>query len=102
LKLFGTGYSDAKNALLILIPCYAITAIAAITATWLQYTGQGKQVVEFGVIAVAINVIANMLFIPKFGLTGAALATALSLSTWSLAVLLHHCLDNNLLNSVES
>ncbi|MAD90840.1 MAG: hypothetical protein CMK64_14160 [Pseudoalteromonas sp.] len=103
LKLFGTGYSDAKNALLILIPCYAITAIAAITATWLQYTGQGKQVVEFGVIAVAINVIANMLFIPKFGLTGAALATALSLSTWSLAILLHHRLDNNnLLNSVES
>ncbi len=103
LKLFGTDYSDAKNALLILIPSYAITAVAAITATWLQYTGQGKQVVGFGVIAVAINVIANMLFIPKFGLTGAALATALSLSTWSLAVLLYHRLDSNdLLSSVES
>ena len=103
LKLFGAEYSDAESALLILIPSYAITAVAAITATWLQYTGEGKQVLEFGIIAVAINMITNMLFIPKFGLTGAALATALSLSTWSLAVLLHHSLhSHNLLGSVES
>ena len=90
LSLFGKDYLDAQTTMMILIPAYAFNAFAALTATWLQYSGHGKQIVHFGLLALCINVIANLLLIPKFGLTGAALATALSLTSWSAAVLIHY------------
>lgn len=90
LVLFGQEYIDAKNALLILIPSYGICALAALTATWLQYTGQGKKVVQFGILAIIINILANSFLIPRFGLTGAAMATAVSLSIWSIAVFMQY------------
>jgi O-antigen/teichoic acid export membrane protein len=102
LTLFGSDYIDASTALLILIPSYGICALAALTATWLQYTGQGKQVVQFGVLALLVNLLANALLIPQFALTGAAMATAVSLSIWSIAVFMqYHFADQKHLAAVR-
>ncbi|CAA0098340.1 Uncharacterised protein [BD1-7 clade bacterium] len=80
LMLFGDSYDIAYEALLILIPGYVITTLLILPMNWLQYSDHQKGVMVALTLAVATNIVLNLYWIPLYGMTGAALATTLSMT----------------------
>ncbi len=78
LTLFGSEFSQASTALMIL----AFGQLAAVTfgsvGFLLQMTGNQDWVLLNAGIASGVNLGLNLLFIPRWGISGAALATGLS------------------------
>lgn len=82
--IFGQDFSAAYWPLLILaIGQLGNTAFGA-CGLLLKMTGHEKEVANSVAGAASINVFANILLIPIFGVTGAAVATALSLVLWNI------------------
>ena len=50
-------------------------------------TGLERQAAKIMGVVVALNLLLNGVLIPQFGIAGAALATAASMATWNLAML---------------
>ncbi|WMN60706.1 oligosaccharide flippase family protein [Pseudoalteromonas xiamenensis] len=88
LAIFGDSYLNAEPALVWLIAGYSVWAFAAPSVTWQQYNGNGLQIVYVGAAAIMIDLVANLYFIPKYDIEGAAIATALSLSCATVLVLM--------------
>ncbi|MFC3030973.1 oligosaccharide flippase family protein [Pseudoalteromonas fenneropenaei] len=88
LTLFGTEYQHAESALLWLIAGYGIWALVAPSVTWQQYQGKGQQIVWIGLLAIVVDIGANLVLIPRYDVAGAAMATALALSIAAIAVVL--------------
>ncbi|MEZ5583420.1 MAG: polysaccharide biosynthesis C-terminal domain-containing protein [Candidatus Competibacteraceae bacterium] len=78
LGMFGAGFTAAYPALLFLLWGYATWAIAGPASTWLQYGGKGNLVVLISVAALILDCVLNLILIPRYGLTGAAMATAIA------------------------
>ena len=80
LHVFGKGFTEGSSALLILAVGQLVNAATGPTGALLTMTG--KQRWELGNIVsmVAFNFLLNLLLIPKMGMTGAALAAALSIA----------------------
>ncbi|MCP5425302.1 MAG: polysaccharide biosynthesis C-terminal domain-containing protein [Gammaproteobacteria bacterium] len=85
LGLFGPDYTDAHPALLILLFGYALWAVSALAATWLQYGGRGHWVLSVMLAALVLDIGLNIVLIPRYGLTGAALATTIVFSLAAVA-----------------
>jgi len=79
LKLFGQEFIKGKNSLLILSLGQLINVGVGATGFMLNMTGREKieSLNAFGVLV--INIILNLILIPKIGILGAAIATATSL-----------------------
>ena len=89
LKLFGPGFQAAYPALLILLAGALVNSFTASAGYLLIMTG--RQAVAFGfmVMGLAISVSVNLLLIPTLGATGSAVASALALSSWNLAMAIY-------------
>ena len=85
LRLFGEGFDDATTALQILTIGYLVSALAALSSVWLQYSGKGQAVVAISIAALLIDAVCNYLWIPTHGLSGAASATACAMSVAAVA-----------------
>jgi O-antigen/teichoic acid export membrane protein len=85
--LYGKGFPDAPDALVLLAPTIALYPVAYICGTLLL--GQDRSRVltlTYGVIAVQ-NILFNLVLIPAYSLNGAALGTTISqflLTVWLL------------------
>ncbi|MFT5289775.1 MAG: O-antigen/teichoic acid export membrane protein [Planctomycetota bacterium] len=87
LAWFGDGYEHGYVPMLILLGGQAVNAFAGPVGYLLSMTGnQGRVVQVIGASAV-LNVILNALLIPRFGVLGAATATALTNVIWNLVLL---------------
>lgn len=76
--LFGHAFADAVGALLILLPGVVLFSCARVLANDLAARGMvGINLVLAG-LAVLVNVVGNLLLIPRFGIEGAAAATTLA------------------------
>ncbi|KAF7785900.1 hypothetical protein PRUB_a0302 [Pseudoalteromonas rubra] len=84
LQLFGKDFFTAHDALKYLILGSCFWAVTAFVSTWLQYTGKGKYVVIIGLLTLVTDAALNWLLIPTHGITGAAIATCISLCVASL------------------
>ena len=84
LKFFGEEYIFGKWALIFLIIGRFISAISGSVAYILLMTGKQKIYFYIKVISLIINIILNILLIPKFGITGAAIANGISIAVWNL------------------
>jgi O-antigen/teichoic acid export membrane protein len=83
--VYGEGYATGATALAILaVGQLAITMLGA-GAVVLNMTGNEKYNARLCVVATGVNVLLNFLFIPYWGVNGAALATAISLVGWRAA-----------------
>jgi len=78
--LFGPEYMSGSNTLIILSVAVFMQAIMGIGSPALTMTGHPKVNLVNSIVAVIINVILNIILIPKYGLEGAAWATLISLS----------------------
>ena len=85
LSIFGPEFVAGSLVLLVLCFGQFITAFSGSVGVIMQMTG--KQVVYQNIVLIALllNVILNFTLTPRFGITGAAIATVLSIATWNLS-----------------
>ncbi len=76
--LFGTNYISGVFAMQILFLGTLIFTLASTSNAILTAIGKPKVVAKIIIISAFANIIVNLLLIPNFGITGAAIATTLS------------------------
>jgi O-antigen/teichoic acid export membrane protein len=81
LHVFGKGFTAGSSVLLILAVGQLVNAATGPTGVLLTMTGKQRWELANIVSMVAFNFLLNLLLIPKMGMTGAALAAALSIAT---------------------
>ena len=84
LGLFGEEFKSGTIVLFILCFVHLINSAMGSAAIIMQMTGYQKQYRNIAFISLCINLILNFLLIPKFGISGAAIATAISLTFWNV------------------
>lgn len=77
--LFGSSYAEAAVSLAILVSAEFINVILGPNNRLLVAFGKTKFIMISSVSACVLNIILNVFLIPKFGISGAAIATASSL-----------------------
>jgi O-antigen/teichoic acid export membrane protein len=77
--LFGERYEDSVAVLSVLALGYYLHSALGFNGTTLMVFGRIRTLVALNLIAVVVNLVANLLAIPRFGALGAALATTLTL-----------------------
>ena len=82
--MFGSEYVTGARALSILAFGYLIICITGPTAQLLQAYGRTKIVMGCSFLGAGVNFALNYLFIPLYGVNGAAIATAFSLALMNL------------------
>lgn len=90
--VFGADYRIASTALQILIVGQAINVMFGSVGTILNMTGLENLAMRGMVIAIVINLGLDVLLIPLLGLSGAALASALTITIWN-AILRYYVKD---------
>ena len=82
--LFGSEFVVGSTALAILAAAQLVNVGTGPVGTSLSMTGNQREAAIGAAIAAAINLILNALLIPKFGMEGAAIASAVSLAVWNV------------------
>jgi O-antigen/teichoic acid export membrane protein len=81
LHVFGRGFTAGGTALLILAAGQLVNAGTGPTGALLTMTGKQKWELANTISMVAVNFLLNLILIPKMGVIGAAIATAISIAT---------------------
>jgi O-antigen/teichoic acid export membrane protein len=80
LGVFGPEYRSGVTTLELLVVGNLAWALAALSALWLQYRGRGRSVLGISLATLAVDSLLNLVLIPRYGMTGAAAGTALTLT----------------------
>ncbi|WP_370175797.1 MATE family efflux transporter [Leeuwenhoekiella palythoae] len=83
LGVFGAAYQEAVPALRILIAGHFMSTLFGVTQVYLNMTKKQVVLQYILIIAVVINAILNSILIPKYGMLGAAVASAFSVIFWN-------------------
>lgn len=75
LALFGTHVAMAADSLRWLFGAVAVIHAGAVLTTALVAAGRGRSMLGVALLGLALNLAANALLIPRFGLEGAGIAT---------------------------
>jgi|TARA_B110001450_G_scaffold254878_1_gene281148 O-antigen/teichoic acid export membrane protein len=94
--LYGELFSQSYFVLLILAPGLLSDSIGRNLATWLKGEGAPKILSVISILSLIFNIALNFIFIPKYGLYGAALASAITYFIRALALLKVYCKRTNL------
>lgn len=84
LGLFGKEFVIAKYSLIILALGQFVNAASGSVVNVLNMTGKEKTAKNIILISAIINVLLNLILIPKYGILGAAIATTTSTIIWNL------------------
>lgn len=76
---FGSAYIDANKVLMIVMWTGAFVALGSVSARYLTIEGMEKKIAFRTFLALIINIIANIVLIPIYGIEGAAIATLISI-----------------------
>ena len=77
--LYGEQYAEAAAVVRCLVPYYILYGFSAFYALFLDYHGKAGGRSFWYVVMVAVNLVLNLLLIPRYRTTGACIATAVSL-----------------------
>lgn len=83
--LFGAEYVEAATVLVWLLPGVVVLSSARILANDLSARGRPDLNIWIGLTAFLVNIVGNLLLIPRYGLVGAAAATTISYSAATVA-----------------
>jgi O-antigen/teichoic acid export membrane protein len=83
--IFGAEFAPAATGLLYLLPGIVLSAWGRVFGNDLAARGRPGINAWIAAVNLLVNVVANLILIPKFGLNGAAIATSLSYSVFALA-----------------
>lgn len=84
LNIFGLEYVEGVSILLLLSLGQFINVLVGANGYLLTMSGHEKAVLFNNFFISVLNIILNYIFIPKFGMVGAAMATAISISTGNI------------------
>jgi O-antigen/teichoic acid export membrane protein len=84
LYFFGENYTQGKKALLILMIGQLMASFFGVSAIYLNMTGRQSIFQIVLIFAVLVNLILNIILIPIYSLTGAAIAFVSSLLFWNI------------------
>jgi O-antigen/teichoic acid export membrane protein len=84
LGLFGQEFVFGKWTLIFFTIGQFINAISGSVGLILQMTGKQKVFLNIIITSTVINIILNVILIPKFGITGAAISSMISMVVWNL------------------
>jgi len=84
LEMFGKDYLIAKKALYILLVGQTVNALCGAVGVYMNMTNKQNILQIFLILAFIVNLILNLLLIPKFGIEGAAIATTISMILWNV------------------
>lgn len=82
LGLFGEEFKSGFWVLLILSLVHLMNSFMGSGAIIMQMIGYQKQYQNIALLTLVMNLVLNFILVPKFGNTGAAVATAISLTIW--------------------
>uniref|UniRef100_UPI00404AF87B oligosaccharide flippase family protein n=1 Tax=Gelidibacter sp. TaxID=2018083 RepID=UPI00404AF87B len=88
LGLFGDEFSIGYLALIYLCIASFINAISGSVGYIMQMTNQQKTYQNIIITAFIINLILNIILIPKYSFNGAALASSLAMIFWNIALVI--------------
>ena len=87
LGLFGPAFSKAWGIMMILVAGQAINSLSGPVAYFLTMTGHQNIAARIVIICAVVNIVLNAMFIPLWGITGAAIATTVSVAAWNIWML---------------
>ncbi len=79
---FGSMYASAASSLIILSLAALFNIGTGQSAQLLLLAGHGKEVSRVVALSLALNILLNLILLPRLGMAGAAVATAVSVITW--------------------
>jgi O-antigen/teichoic acid export membrane protein len=88
LTIFGTEFTAGGQALIILASAQLFNAVTGSVGFLLSMTGHHKYALQILTITASANIVLNIILIPVFGISGAAIATAVSTVFWNAAMFL--------------
>ena len=83
-RVFGPEFVPGLVPLYVLSAGQVINAAAGAVVMLLNMTGMESSVVRGFMLSGVLNIVLNYLFIPRWGMEGAAAATAISLVAWNI------------------
>jgi O-antigen/teichoic acid export membrane protein len=89
--LYSTEYLGSIQPLLLLIPGTIVFNVSRILSNDIAGRGKPGLNVLISTIALVINIIANIILIPHFNSSGAALASTISYSAFAVLILISYC-----------
>ncbi len=92
LSVFDKDAMAASTALVILVIGKFISAICGPVGNIMHMTGKQKQFQFIMLFAAVVNIILNLILTPRYGMTGAATASMVSIVLWNVitAFVVHH------------
>lgn len=85
LSMFGPGFADGYPVMMILVVGFLGRAAAGPSELLLNMLGEQRRAAVAAVAIAMLNIALNLVLVPRFGLVGAAVATATSLVTGAIA-----------------
>jgi O-antigen/teichoic acid export membrane protein len=89
MSFYGADFLLGVLSLRILILAQLVSAVCGSVAILLQMTDNQTVFQNIFLIATFLNIVFNILLIPKYGITGAALATLISTSFWNIGAAIY-------------
>lgn len=84
LLLLGSDYIGSSKTLVLLTPFIVAGSFLTLFGTFLDYQGLASKRAKNMVVTILLNIMLNMLLIPRYGSIGAAAATSLSYVPYAL------------------
>lgn len=81
---FGPEFAGAYLPLVILCVGQLVNASMCSVVILLNMTGHERETAKIMAFAAALSILLHLAFIPLWGMTGAALATAITMATWNI------------------
>ncbi|ACL58107.1 lipopolysaccharide biosynthesis protein [Methylobacterium nodulans] len=88
LGLFGPGFQDGTTVLCLLAAAHVALAAGGAASTALIASGNERRIAYVTGLGILANVAANLLLVPRFGMTGAAAATCATMALTGLGLAL--------------
>lgn len=86
--LFGQEFTEGFKALQILCMGQIVNGLAGSVGSILHMTGYEIKALQAMGLSAVINIVLNLYLVPRYGMEGAALATAISLSVWNILMVI--------------
>lgn len=79
-----TGYAGSVGPFIALLPYVFFTALGLYTGALLSYCGHAASRLLFLILTISLNIVLNLFWIPKYGVTGAAAASSVAMLPYFL------------------
>jgi O-antigen/teichoic acid export membrane protein len=80
--LFGDKYAEAPEVLRALAPFVLLSGIAQLTTLTVNYLGEAWRRVPIAIMMVTVNVVIDVLLLPRIGIVAGAIGTSAAYALW--------------------